>query len=64
MMTTAELREAARKAERELRWGDAAKFWETAIAVYPNPIGNLAQADIARMKERATSCRGTAATET
>ena len=63
MMITAELREAARKAERELCWADAAKFWETAIAVYPNPVGNLAKADIARMKERAISCRMTNAYE-
>jgi hypothetical protein len=57
-MSTAQLRESAREAERLFLWNSAACLWDKAIAAYPNGgRGALAKRDIAQMKERADSCR-------
>ena len=55
-MTTAQLREKAREAEKHLLWGAAADFWQAAIDAYPNPVGQLAKRDIERMQARADAC--------
>ena len=63
-MTTSQLREAARKTEKLLRWDEAADLWERAIAAYPPHSGSqLAERDIERMRLRAKSCRSLAKSE-
>lgn len=55
-LTTAAWREMARSAEAASQWFDAARCWEQAVAAYPSPVGQLAQRDIERMRERAVCC--------
>jgi len=52
MTTTADLRRAAAEAETMRDWARAAELWGQAIARYPRTTGQLAAADLWRMKER------------
>lgn len=62
--TTAQLREAARAAEKRLDWERAADLWNLAIARHPgSPRSAMYQADLARMSQRAAACQATARVE-
>lgn len=50
-MTTAELREKARQAEKRLDWGMAANLWQHAIDNYPS-AGAMADLDKDKMARR------------
>lgn len=49
--TTAYYRLSARQFASECNWPMAAKQMRCAIELYPNPRGQLAQADLKRMNE-------------
>jgi len=59
--TTAQYRELARQAEKDLDWTEAAYCWGCAVEAYPNPMGALAQLDLANMTARRDSARKEAA---
>lgn len=61
LMTTAELRTEAHEFERALQWQCAAVCWAATADRYPGNLASaLAQADIARIRARAESCRAMA----
>jgi predicted lipid-binding transport protein (Tim44 family) len=45
MTTTAQYRQAAQQAEADLQWNLAVFFWNRALEVYPNVLGEFAEAD-------------------
>jgi hypothetical protein len=61
--TTAQLRELARAAEKQLNWSEAERLYLLAAARYPSLIGGLAQLDHKRLLDRAQSCADTARSE-
>ena len=56
-MTTARFRENAREAEKRCEWRQAAMWWRAAIANYPS-TGAMADADVARMRQREDAAFG------
>ena len=61
-MTTAQLREQAREAERQLDWAQAAHLWQCAIDCYPwASASKLVQCDLQRMTARRDDCKREAA---
>jgi hypothetical protein len=56
--TTAELRALALNAEHRLDWGEAARFYREAIAVYPptHARSEMYRSDLASLESRARAC--------
>lgn len=56
--TTAYYRTEALRAEQELRWEDAARFWGKAMDAYPSLLRNgaLYKRDMQQMLDRAKAC--------
>jgi len=56
-ITSAIARRLARDAAVALDWNRAAALYEYAADVYPTQIGQLAQKDIAALRQEAANCR-------
>lgn len=59
VMSTSELRTLAREAEARLDWAEAARLYSEAAEAYPRhypKLGELAEADIARLLASAAEC--------